>query len=98
MAKWDSGNVAVTFWQRQQHNERLCECLDLDEMHVFRFAFYLFFFPARVSALGEKSTVHTRFSIVHRLKNIENGTHSIIHTFKNYFRSEERRVGKECVP
>ena len=52
----------------------------------FTFAFYpFFFFPARVSALGEKSTVHTRFSIVHRLKNLENGTHSTIHTFKNYF-------------
>ena len=56
---------------------------------ILRFTF--FFFPARISALGDKSTVHallstihTLFSTVYGLKNIKNGSHSTIHTFKNY--------------
>ena len=61
----------------------LSECLDPDEMHVLRFAF--FFFPTCVFALGDKSTVHALFSTVHGLKNIKNGSHGTIHTFKNYF-------------
>ena len=44
-----------------------------------------FFFPACVFALGDKSTVHALFSTVHGLKNIKNGSHGTIHTFKNYF-------------
>ena len=54
--------------------------------------FIVFFPPARVSTLGDKSTVHTLlstvhtlFSTVHGLKNIKNRSHSTIHTFKNYF-------------
>ena len=51
-----------------KHDCTLNECLDLDEMHVLRFVFYpLFFFPARVSALGDKSTVHALLSTVHAL-------------------------------
>ena len=53
---------------------------------------FFFFFPACISALGDKSTVHallsivhTPFSTVHELKNIKNESHGIIHTFKNYF-------------
>ena len=53
---------------------------------------FFFFFPACISALGDKSTVHallsivhTLFSTVHELKNIKNESHDIIHTFKNYF-------------
>ena len=38
---------------------------------------------------GDKITVHALFitvhSIVHALKNIKNGAHDTIHTFKNYF-------------
>ena len=70
-------------------NYTLNECLDPDEMHVLRF---FFFFPERVSALGDKSTVHALlstiyvlFSTVHRLKNIKNMSYGTIHTFKNYF-------------
>ena len=66
----------------------LSECLDPDESHVLRFAFYLFFFPTRVSTLGDKSNralfVHC-LSIVHGLKNNKNGSHNTIHIFKNYF-------------
>ena len=60
------------------------------------FALSDFFFPLRVNSnltwvhcAGEKITVHALFitvhSTVHALKNIKNGSHGIIHTFKNYF-------------
>ena len=44
----------------------------------FFFSFFFFFFPECVSALGDKCTIHV-------LKNIKNGSHGTIHTFKNYF-------------
>ena len=33
----------------------------------------------------KKITIHTLFITVHALKNIKNGSHDNIHTFKNYF-------------
>ena len=58
---------------------------------VLHFTFF-FFSPARVFALGDKSTVHALlstvhalFSTVHGLKNSKNWSHGTIHTFKNYF-------------
>ena len=42
-----------------------------------------------VHCAGTKITVHALFitvhSTVHVLKNIKNGSHGTIHTFKNYF-------------
>ena len=56
------------------------------------FCVFFFFFPERVSSLGDKSTVHALlitiyvlFITVHRLKNIKNMSYGTIHTFKNYF-------------
>ena len=59
------------------------------------FLFFLFFFLAREqwshlsSLCRDKNhylyTVHHCLHTVHTLKNIKNGSHSTIHTFKNYF-------------
>ena len=50
--------------------------------------FFFFFFLAReheVTVYILFSTVHALFSTVHVLKNIKNGSHDTIYTFKNYF-------------
>ena len=59
------------------------------------YAFYFLFFYIEIVILygfiiyGIKITVHILFiivyGIVYALKNIKNGSHDIIHTFKNYF-------------
>ena len=57
----------------------------------FTFLFF-FFFPARVSALGDEVTVHHCLRAIHgtyhyfiQKKIIKNGSYSTIYTFKNYF-------------
>ena len=58
----------------------------------FSFTFSLFFFSCAWSITshgftvqGTKITIHALFITVHALKNIKNGSHGTIHTFKNYF-------------
>ena len=58
----------------------------------FSFTFSLFFFSCAWSITshgftvqGTKITIHALFITVHALKNIKNGSHDTIHTFKNYF-------------
>ena len=62
----------------------------------FQFAFSDFFFFLHVNSnitwvhcAGDKNycsyTVHHCSNTVHTLKNIKNGSHDTIHTFKNYF-------------
>ena len=59
-----------------------------------RFSFFFFFFPffltsrvpGTISTIAHcSSTVAAFFITVHALKNIKNGSHDTIHTFKNYF-------------
>ena len=50
-----------------------CILLNLE----LRFSFFFF--------QGTTNTVAALFIIVHALKNIKNGSHGTIHTFKNYF-------------
>ena len=57
----------------------------------FMFCF-LFYFSLRVNSnltwvhcAETKITIHALFITVHALKNIKNGSHNTIHTFKNYF-------------
>ena len=52
---------------------------------VLRFTLFFFSFLAHVSVLGDKSTIYTLFSTIHKLKNIKNRFHGTIHTFKIYF-------------
>ena len=47
-----------------------------------------FFFSLRVNSNLTWVTVHALFITVHILKNIKNGSHVTIHTFKNYFATE----------
>ena len=52
--------------------------------HVFLF-FFFFFFSLRVNINLTWVTVHHCSYTVHVLKNIKNGSHDTIYTFKNYF-------------
>ena len=49
------------------------------------FPFFFFFFPQTSRVPGTTSNVVALFITVHVLKNIKNGFHDTIHTFKNYF-------------
>ena len=64
--------------------------------HVFFFLSFFFFFPCmwtvtshEFTVQGTKITIYALFitvhNTVHALKNIKNGPHSTIYTFKNYF-------------
>ena len=69
------------------------EYLDWDDCCVFSFMFSsfsfsfsffsFFFYTWTVTSHG--FTLHALFITVHALKNIKNGSHDTIHTFKNYF-------------
>ena len=89
-------NLKAKNQPKERKHMKLIACLDPNEMHVFRFAFYfLFFFFFLLHAFllyGDKSiihtllsTIHALFSTVHGLKNIKNGFHVTIYIFKNYF-------------
>ena len=52
------------------------------------FSSFFFFFSLRVNSNLTWVTVHALFITVHILKNIKNGSHVTIHTFKNYFATE----------
>ena len=53
------------------------------------FLFFFFFLDAHIVVLETKCTVYTLFmgptTTLFRKKNIKNGSHNTIHTFKNYF-------------
>ena len=58
----------------------------------FTFFFFFFFWPAFVdfwetnfTVMNSKFTVHVLCYTIHVLKNIKNGFHNTIYTFKNYF-------------
>ena len=63
-------------------NGRHCESLDYAYYCVFNSTFCLFFFFWYVNS--NLTWVHCSRT-VHALKNIKNGSHGIIHTFKIYF-------------
>ena len=52
---------------------------------VSRFPFFFFFFSCVWTVTSHGFTVHHCLRTVHALKNIKNGSHGTIHTFKNYF-------------
>ena len=52
-------------------------------VHVFCLFFFFFFCVWTVTSHG--FTIHALFITVHALKNIKNGSHDTIYTFKNYF-------------
>ena len=72
------------------HGERLGWALGLCVFLVCVFRYFFFSCMWTVTShgfivQGTKITVHTLFITVHTWKNIKNGSHDTIHTFKNYF-------------
>ena len=54
--------------------------------HAFSLLFFLFFFFAVVIDFQRQNSLFMNSAYtVHAFKNIKNWSHSIIHTFKNYF-------------
>ena len=66
--------------------------IQLNPAARFQFHVFTFFFSCTwtvtlygFTVQGTKITIHALFITVHALKNIKNGSHGTIYTFKNYF-------------
>ena len=73
-------------------NDTVTICILRPRFHLHVFCFFFFFLPAFVDFGGQILLLWTVYALfthcaytIHVLKNIKNGSHDTIYTFKNYF-------------
>ena len=66
------------------YSARLDSAFSAESRAAFSLFFFFFFLTSRTFQ-GTTSTVAALFITIHALKNIKNGSHDTIHTFKYYF-------------